>query len=241
MSRLFNDIVNANMSKIGWQASKRLFDVSAAVAGLVVLSPVMVVVAAAVRATSPGPALFIQDRVGRHGQLFRCVKFRTMRAGAQAQGTVTTATDARVTPVGRFLRRWKLDELPQLWNVAAGRMSFVGPRPDVPGYADRLQGADRRILELRPGITGPATLLFRDEERLLALARDPQAFNDAVVYPEKLRLNREYLETANFWRDLGYILATVWPSLTRRAGWDVRLGLKHEEFSARMEREAVRY
>ncbi len=241
MSRLFNDVVNANMSKIGWQAAKRLFDFSAAAAGLIVLSPVMVVVAAAVRATSPGPALFIQDRVGRHGQLFRCAKFRTMRAGAQAQGTITTATDARVTPVGRFLRRWKLDELPQLWNVATGRMSFVGPRPDVPGYADRLQGADRRILELRPGITGPATLLFRDEERLLARARDPRAFNDAVVYPEKLRLNREYLETANFWRDLGYILATVWPSLTRRAGWDVRLGLKYEEFSARMEREAVRY
>jgi lipopolysaccharide/colanic/teichoic acid biosynthesis glycosyltransferase len=97
-----------------------------------------------------------------------------------ATGSVTTAADStRITPVGRFLRRWKLDELPQLWNVLTGRMSFVGPRPDVPGYADRLQGEDRRVLDLRPGITGPATLLFRDEERLLALARDPQAFNDA--------------------------------------------------------------
>jgi lipopolysaccharide/colanic/teichoic acid biosynthesis glycosyltransferase len=110
-------------------------------------------------------------------------------------------------------------------------MSFVGPRPDVPGYADQLQGADREVLELRPGITGPATLLFREEERLLALARDPQAFNDAVVYPEKLRLNREYLETGSFWRDIGYILATVCPALTRRLGWDLRLGLRYGNFA----------
>ena len=224
-----------------WSVPKRLFDFTAALLGLVVLSPLMLAVAVLVRATSPGPALFIQERVGRHGRLFRCAKFRTMGAGAQAQGTVTTATDVRVTPLGRWLRRWKLDELPQLWNVLAGRMSFVGPRPDVPGYADRLQGQDRRILELRPGITGPATLLFREEERLLALARDPQAFNDAVVYPEKVRLNRDYLESGNFGRDLGYVVATVWPRLTRRMGWDLRLGLRYGEFSARLEREAVRY
>ncbi len=224
-----------------WAIPKRTFDFSAALAGLVVLSPLMLVLAVLVRATSSGPALFIQARVGRQGRVFRCAKFRTMCTGAQAQGTVTTAADARVTPLGRFLRRWKLDELPQLWNVLAGRMSFVGPRPDVPGYADRLQGDDRRILELRPGITGPATLLFRDEERLLALAKNPQAFNDAVVYPEKVRLNREYLETGNFWRDLGYVFATVWPGLTRRLGWDLRLGLRYAEFSARLEREAVRY
>ena len=224
-----------------WAIPKRLFDFAAALAGGIVLSPLMLVLAVLVRATSPGPALFIQERVGRYGRGFRCAKFRTMCTGAQAQGTVTTAADARVTPLGRWLRRWKLDELPQLWNVLAGRMSFVGPRPDVPGYADRLQGDDRRILELRPGITGPATLLFRDEERLLALAKNPQAFNDAVVYPEKVRLNREYLETGNFGRDLGYVFATVWPGLTRRMGWDVRLGLRYGEFSARLEREAVRY
>ena len=224
-----------------WAIPKRLFDFIAALAGGIVLSPLMLVLAVLVRATSPGPALFIQERVGRHGRVFRCAKFRTMGTGAQAQGTVTTAADARVTPLGRWLRRWKLDELPQLWNVLAGRMSFVGPRPDVPGYADRLQGDDRRILELRPGITGLATLLFRDEERLLALAKNPQAFNDAVVYPEKVRLNREYLETGSFWRDLGYVFATVWPGLTRRLGWDLRLELRYGEFSARLEREAVRY
>lgn len=222
-------------------AFKKVFDRSAALAGLVVLSPILVLVAIGVRATSPGPALFIQERVGRHGRLFRCLKFRTMGTGAHLQGSVTTASDPRVTPFGRFLRRWKLDELPQLWNVLTGRMSFVGPRPDVPGYADRLEGADRAILGLLPGITGPATLLFRDEERLLARARDPKAFNDAVVYPEKLRLNRAYLEEGTFWRDIGYLVATVWPSLTRRLGWDVRLGLDYDAFSARMEQEAMRY
>ncbi len=226
---------------MSWRLPKRLLDFSAALAGLVVLSPLMLAVAVAVRATSPGPALFIQDRVGRRGRLFRCAKFRTMGVGAHAQGSVTTAEDPRVTPVGRLLRRTKLDELPQLWNVLTGRMSLVGPRPDVPGYADRLQGEDRKVLELLPGITGPATLLFREEERLLALARNPRAFNDEVVYPEKLRLNREYLESGNFWRDIGYILATVCPFLTRRLGWDLRLGLGYGEFFARMEREAVRY
>jgi lipopolysaccharide/colanic/teichoic acid biosynthesis glycosyltransferase len=224
-----------------WWISKRLFDFTAALAGLVVLSPVMLVVAVAVRSTSPGPALFIQTRIGRQGRLFRCAKFRTMRMGAQAHGTVTTAGDDRVTAIGRFLRRWKLDELPQLWNVLTGRMSFVGPRPDVPGYADQLQGDDRQVLELLPGITGPATLLFREEERLLALARNPKAFNDEVVYPEKLRLNREYMETGSFWRDIGYILATIFPGATKRMGGDLRLGLNYGEFSARMEQSAMRY
>lgn len=224
-----------------WRIPKRLFDFTAALVGLIVLAPLLFVLAVAVRVTSPGPALFIQARVGRHGRLFRCAKFRTMRVGADAHGTVTTAGDSRITTIGRFLRRWKLDELPQLWNVLTGRMSFVGPRPDVPGYADRLQGDGRKILDLRPGITGPATLLFRDEERLLARARDPQAFNDAVVYPEKLRLNRQYLESGSFWRDLGYIVATIFPGTTQRLGWDLRLGLNYEAFSARMEQEAARH
>lgn len=218
---------------------KRTFDFFASLAGLVLLSPVMLAVAVAVRLTSPGPVLYIQTRVGRHGQLFRCAKFRTMRVGADVHGSVTTAADARVTRVGRFLRRWKLDELPQLWNVLAGTMSFVGPRPDVPGYADRLKGNDRRVLELRPGITGPATLLFRDEERLLALAKDPKAFNDAVIYPEKIRINLEYLETASFGRDIGYILATVAPTLARRLGWDQRLGLNDQAWIGRMKNEAA--
>ena len=227
--------------KWSWWFPKRLFDATAALAGLVILLPLMLLLGVLVRVTSPGPALFIQIRVGRYGRLFSCIKFRTMVTGAQAQGSITTATDSRVTPLGRFLRRWKLDELPQLWNVLTGRMSFVGPRPDVPGYADLLQGEAQRILELLPGITGPATLLFREEERLLASARDPRKFNDKVIYPEKLRLNREYLETGSFWRDIGYVLATVCPALTARLGWDLRLGLRYQEFYARLEQEAMRY
>lgn len=213
---------------------KRLFDVSAAFAGLLLLAPVMALVAVVVRSTSPGPALFVQTRIGRHGRPFRCFKFRTMRLGGHELGTITTASDSRITPVGRVLRNWKLDELPQLWNVFTGRMAFVGPRPDVPGYADKLQGDDRQVLELLPGITGPATLLFRDEESLLALAGDPKAFNDQVIYPEKLRINREYLRTGSFWRDIGFIVATVVPGVTKRTGLDQRLGLDYKAFSQRM-------
>ena len=218
---------------------KRGFDLMAAVAGLVLLSPVMAVVAVMVRASSPGPALFVQTRVGRHGRPFQCIKFRTMRMGAESLGSITTVTDSRVTPVGRVLRRYKLDELPQLWNVLMGRMSFVGPRPDVPGYADQLQGEDRQVLDLLPGITGPATLLFRDEERLLALARDPKEFNDNVIYPEKLRINRAYLKHSSFWHDIGYIVATVLPFATKYTGWDRCLGLNYDEFRARMEKAAI--
>ncbi len=228
------------MSGLRW-AFKRLFDFTAAFVGLVVLSPLMLLMAALVRLTSPGPALFIQERVGRQGRLFRCAKFRTMRPGSQAQGSITTAADSRVTPLGRVLRRYKLDELPQLWNVLTGRMSFVGPRPDVPGYADRLRGADRRLLRLRPGITGPATLLFRHEEDLLRMARDPKAFNDSVIYPEKLRINLEYLDNMSFGKDMGYILATVCPSSSKRLGLDRYLGLNGDEFHVRMEQEARRF
>lgn len=227
--------------KSSWWIPKRIVDVLAAAWGLVLLSPILLIVAVAVRASSPGPIWFVQERVGRHARRFRCAKFRTMQMGAQAHGSVTTATDARVTPVGRLLRRWKLDELPQLWNVLAGDMSLVGPRPDVPGYADRLEGEDRRVLDLWPGITGPATLLFREEEHLLTLAGDPHAFNDQVIYPEKLRINCRYLEKGSFWRDIGYVFATVWPALTRRTGWDRVLDLNYAEFSARMEQEAKRF
>lgn len=204
---------------------KRAFDVVASSLGLLVLGLPMTLVAAAVKVASPGPALFVQCRVGRYGRVFRCVKFRTMSVGAARQGTVTVSGDPRITPLGRVLRRWKIDELPQLWNVLTGRMSFVGPRPDVPGYADRLAGDDREILRLRPGITGPATLQFRDEESLLASAADPRRFNDEVLFPAKVRMNRAYMSSWSFARDLGYIVATVAPALSRRTGLDRRLGL----------------
>lgn len=204
---------------------KRAFDAVAAGTGLLAMLPLMAVVAVLVKATSSGPALFAQVRIGRHGRPFRCLKFRTMRIGGGHLGTVTTAADPRITRMGRVLRRMKLDELPQLWNVVVGDMSLVGPRPDVPGYADRLQGADRAVLTLRPGITGPATLLFRDEERMLAAVPDPRRFNDEVLFPEKLRINLDYAARWSFARDLGFLVATVAPRASRRLGLDRHLGL----------------
>ncbi|MCK8604350.1 sugar transferase [Desulfoferrobacter suflitae] len=204
---------------------KRTFDALAAFAGLLVAIVPLCLVALLVKATSQGPALFIQVRVGRYGRTFKCLKFRTMVANSEQTGTVTTAGDKRITPVGRFLRRYKLDELPQLWNVLTGDMSFVGPRPDVPGYADQLQGEDRRILELLPGITGPATLRFKDEEAILAEVSDPQRYNDKVIYPEKVRLNLAYLDNWTLRRDLGYILVTVAPGISHKLGIRHRLGL----------------
>lgn len=196
------------------RALKRSLDLSGAVVGLLVLVLPLAVLAALVKLSSAGPAFFVQTRVGRHGRLFRCVKFRTMRVGAEAGGSVTVAGDARVTPIGRFLRRSKLDECPQLWNVLLGQMSLVGPRPDVPGYADRLEGDARRLLELRPGITGPATLHFRDEEALLASVSDARQYNDTVIWPTKVALNLDYLDTWTLWADIRCLYETVRPRRT---------------------------
>ena len=188
---------------------KFLFDRLFALLGLVILSPVLLVVALLVRFRMPdGPVLFRQVRIGKDGKPFSLVKFRTM-AGDQAGDTVTVAGDPRVTPLGARLRRHKLDELPELWNVLVGDMSFVGPRPDVPGYADALTGEDREILQLRPGITGPATLKYRNEEELLATVEDPVRYNDEVIFPDKVRINRYYLHHGSFWTDLRILWATV--------------------------------
>jgi len=138
-----------------------------------------------------------------------------MYCGSEAHGFVTAAGDRRVSFIGRILRRFKLDELPQLWNVLIGKMSFVGPRPDVPGYADKLTGDSRKILELRPGITGPASLYFRDEEKLLASVENPKEFNDSIIWPKKVQLNLEYYYHWSFWKDIGYILITIFPVLDR--------------------------
>ena len=197
------------------QLAKRALDLAIAGSAVVALALPMALIGAAVRLSSPGPALFRQTRVGRHGRLFRVAKFRTMSAAGEAGTCVTVKGDSRITRLGAHLRRWKLDELPQLLNVLSGDMSLVGPRPDVPGYADRLAGEDRQILELRPGVTGPATLLFRNEEALLASAPDPVAYNDQVIYPRKVRANIEYLRAWSVTRDLRLILVTVAPALNR--------------------------
>ena len=188
---------------------KYLFDKTASFIGLLLLWPVLLVVAILIRMKMPGgPVMFTQQRVGRHGRLFNIHKFRTMTVG-HGGSSVSVKGEARITPLGARLRKYKLDELPELWNVLKGDMRFVGPRPDVPGYADQLQGDDRRMLELRPGITGPATLKYRNEEELLASVDDPIRYNDEVIFPDKVRLNLYYLDHYSFLKDLQMIVCTV--------------------------------
>lgn len=190
-------------------AGKWIFDRATALIGLLCLWPVLLVVAILIRLKMPGgPVIFTQRRVGRGGRLFTMYKFRSMTVG-HGGSSVSVAGESRITPLGAKLRRYKLDELPELWNVLIGDMSFVGPRPDVPGYADRLEGSDRDMLMLRPGITGPASLKYRDEEELLALQPDPQEYNDKVIFPDKVRLNLYYLHHYSFVKDLQMIVCTV--------------------------------
>lgn len=155
-----------------------------------------------------GPAIFKQKRVGRDGRIFTMYKFRSMTVGHEGN-SVSVAGESRITPFGATLRRYKLDELPELWNVLIGDMSFVGPRPDVPGYADQLSGDDREVLRLRPGITGPASLKYRDEEELLAEQADPKKYNDEVIFPDKVRINRYYLHHYSFINDIKMIFCTI--------------------------------
>ncbi len=188
---------------------KWLFDRSMSFIGLAVLWPVLAVTAMLIKVKMPGgPVIFKQKRVGRHGRLFTMYKFRSMTVG-HGGSSVSVAGESRITPLGAKLRHYKLDELPELWNVLIGDMSFVGPRPDVPGYADQLQGNDREVLKLRPGITGPASLKYRDEEDLLATQADPQRYNDEVIFPDKVRINRYYLHNYSFIKDIQMIFCTV--------------------------------
>ncbi len=207
---------------------KWIFDRLVALIGLLFLWPVLLITAILVKIKMPGgPAFFVQKRVGKDGKLFDCHKFRTMTV-KHSGSTVSVAGDSRITPFGATLRHYKLDELPGLWDVLIGNMSFVGPRPDVPGYADQLKGDDRRVLKLRPGITGPATLKYRLEDEYLANARELVSsfntnlnldemsdqevavwYNDNVIYPDKVCLNLYYLDHYSFWKDIQMIICTV--------------------------------
>jgi lipopolysaccharide/colanic/teichoic acid biosynthesis glycosyltransferase len=197
------------------QAVKRAFDVFFSLCGSILLSIPLCFLILLLKSVSHGPVFFRQNRVGRNGEMFVCIKFRTMSVNSESLGTVTSATDSRITHCGRFLRKYKIDELPQLWNILLGKMSFVGPRPDVPGYADTLAGNARQILELRPGITGPASLYFRNEEEILASVENPRLFNDTVIWPKKVALNLDYYDHWSFWKDIGYILVTLFPRFDR--------------------------
>lgn len=188
---------------------KRAFDLVAASLGLLALSPLFLVVAVAIAASSPGPVFFRQERIGLHGVPFRIVKFRTMRVDAEAVGgQLTVEGDPRITRVGRWLRASKLDELPQLINVVRGEMALVGPRPEVPRYVALYDDTQRRVLDVRPGITDPASIRYRDENAVLAQADDPEAAYVDVVMPHKLELNLAYLERRTLASDIGVILAT---------------------------------
>jgi lipopolysaccharide/colanic/teichoic acid biosynthesis glycosyltransferase len=233
---------------------KWIFDRVVSFIGLFFLWAVLLIVAILVKVKMPGgPAFFVQKRVGKGGKLFNCHKFRTMIPVKHAEGSnakkgdkewssVSVAGDNRITPFGAKLRHWKLDELPGLWDVLIGNMSFVGPRPDVPGYADKLQGDDRDVLKLRPGITGPATLKYRLEDEMLADVRRlmsegrclPQEqidkmsdqelavwYNDNVIYPDKVRLNCYYYRHYSFIKDIQMILCTVLGKKMEYAGEEI--------------------
>ncbi len=199
----------------GRAAAKRGFDILLSAAGLALTSPVILAAWLVATIDTGANGFFTQTRIGRYGEPFKVIKIRTMRRGAEAGTTVTTADDARVTPAGRLFRRTKIDELPQLFNILFGSMSFVGPRPDTPGFADLLQGGDRVVLAVRPGMTGPATLRYRREEQILAAEPNPERYNREVIFPDKTRLNRRYVECYRFAEDLRLLALTLF---TRREG-----------------------
>lgn len=214
---------------------KWIFDRLVSFIGLLFLWPVLLVTAILVKIKMPGgPAFFVQKRVGKGGKLFDCHKFRTMTVKHNGS-TVSVAGDSRITPFGATLRHYKLDELPGLWDVLIGNMSFVGPRPDVPGYADKLTGADRDVLKLRPGITGPATLKYRLEDEMIAEyvaqkhssgdKREAQEiaveYNDTVIYPDKVRLNCYYYHHYSFIKDIQMIVCTVLGKKMMYAGEEI--------------------
>ena len=187
---------------------KRWIDFFFAGICLIVFSPLFLACYIAIKRDHDGPVIFKQERIGRFGRPFTIYKFRSMTVG-HGGSSVSVAGESRITPLGAKLRRYKLDELPELWNVLIGDMSFVGPRPDVPGYADLLEGEERLILKLRPGITGPASLKYRNEEEILAQVDDPQKYNDEVIYPDKVKINLDYYHHHSLMGDIKLIIETV--------------------------------
>lgn len=189
---------------------KHLFDKIAALCGIILLSPFMLIIFIIHKIVmTKGSFIFKQERIGQYGKKFYIYKIRTMIENDGSNIFVTTANDERILPFGRWLRKTKIDEIVELINVLKGEMSFVGPRPDVPGYADLLQGSDRKILELKPGITGPASLKYINEEEILAQVENPQQYNDEVIYPDKVKINLEYYHNRTFWGDIKIIFKTI--------------------------------
>lgn len=188
--------------------SKCIFDRIFSFLGLLFIWPILFVVVILIKIKMPGPVLFKQKRIGKNGKLFTMYKFRTMIVN-HSGSSVSVKGENRITPLGSKLREYKLDELPELWNILIGDMSFVGPRPDVPGYADLLDGEDQIILTVKPGITGPASLKYRNEEELLSMQEDPQYYNDNVLYPDKININKQYIKNWSFLTDVKIIFCTI--------------------------------
>ena len=189
--------------------TKRLFDIIFSLLGILFLFPVFIFVSILIKIDSYGPVFFLQERVGLNGKLFKIIKFRSMKEDHNNSLSVTLKNDKRITRIGKKLRKYKIDEIPELFNVLVGDMSFVGPRPDVPGYADLLKGNDRNILKLRPGITSLASIKYSKEEQLLLKQKDPIAYNNDVVFPDKVKMNLNYYENNNIWIDIKIIFATL--------------------------------
>ena len=188
---------------------KRLFDLIFAIFGLILLLPFFLAISILIKIDSKGSIFFIQDRVGQDTFLFKIIKFRTMTTSTEIKSTISIKGDVRVTRVGKILRRYKIDELPELINIVRGEMSFVGPRPDVPGYADKLNGDARNILKLKPGITSLASLKYSNEELLLSQQKNPIDFNNNIIYPDKVKMNLNYYKNHNLWIDIKIIFATI--------------------------------
>lgn len=186
---------------------KWLFDRTLSLLAIVVLLPILLLVAIVILVANGAPVMYVQERIGQDGNPFKLIKFRTMHGDEKSP--IAASELNRITRVGRWLRRTKIDELPELLNIFVGDMSFVGPRPDVAGYADKLEGADRRMLTMKPGLTGVASLKYRDEEDLLAAQPNPQEYNDKVIWPDKVRLNLLYMERQSLWLDVKVLICTA--------------------------------
>lgn len=187
---------------------KRLFDIVASFFGLIILSPVLLIISLIILFRMGKPVFFLQKRTGRYAKPFTIYKFRTMTL-SHSGSTVSVKGESRITPLGAILRKYKLDELPELWNVLIGDMSFVGPRPDMPKYYEGLTEEEKEILNLRPGLTGPATLKYANEEELLAMVDNPEKYNAEVIWPDKVRINLDYYRNRTFWLDIKIILKTI--------------------------------
>lgn len=190
---------------------KYMFDKISALLGIIAVSPILLIIFIIHKIAMPkGKFIFMQERIGQYGKPFNIYKIRSMNVGCDKNNTyVTTTKDERITPFGRWLRKTKIDEIVELVNVLKGEMSLVGPRPDVSGYADNLVGEDRKILELRPGITGSASLKYINEEEILARVDNPQQYNDEIIFPDKVKINLDYYYNRSFWGDIGIIFKTI--------------------------------